>query len=115
MLPIFEVFSLISLDVNISLKQTIKLSILALCEVNLKYLIDSINYSVRGYLLLIRKDSATYMHGLAVCVKEGFPFKWGLSLQNSLDSYLFSTGFISFGALLLFPLSFAVFVLVHGF
>ena len=76
---------------------------------------DAINFYVKGYLLLIRKDSATYMHGLAVCVKEGLPFKWGLSLENSLDSYLFSTGFISFGVLFLFPLSLAVFVFVHGF
>ena len=40
--------------------------ILALCETNL----DD-NFSVRGYLLLIRKDSSTHMHGLAVYVKEG--------------------------------------------
>ena len=28
--------------------------------------IDSGNFSVRGYLPLIRKDSSTHMHGLAV-------------------------------------------------
>ena len=28
------------------------------------------------------------MHGLTVYVKEGVPFKWGLSLENSADSYL---------------------------
>ena len=28
------------------------------------------------------------MHGLAVYVKEGFPFTWDLSLENSVDSYL---------------------------
>ena len=42
------------------------LDILALCESNLAYSIDSGNFSVSGYLPLIRKDSGTHMHGLAV-------------------------------------------------
>ena len=46
------------------------------------------NISVRGYLPLIQKDSGTHMHGLAVYVKEGLPFTWNLSLENSADSYL---------------------------
>ena len=46
------------------------------------------NFSVRGYLPLIRKDSSTHMHGLAVYVKEGLPFARDLSLENSADSYL---------------------------
>ena len=29
------------------------------------------------------------MHGLAVYVKEGLPFAWDLSLENSVDSYLY--------------------------
>ena len=62
--------------------------ILALCETNLDDSIDSGNFSVRGYLPLIRKDSSTHMHGLVVCVKEGFPFARDLSLENSADSYL---------------------------
>ena len=37
---------------------------------------------------LIRKDSSTHMHGLAVYVKEGLPFARDLSLENSADSYL---------------------------
>ena len=40
--------------------------ILALCETNLDDSIDSGNFSVRGYLPLIQKDSRTRMHGLAV-------------------------------------------------
>ena len=40
--------------------------ILALCETNLDDTIDSSNFSRRGYLPLIRKDSTTHMHGLAV-------------------------------------------------
>ena len=62
--------------------------ILALCESNLDDSIDSGNFSVRGYLPLIRKDSSTYMHGLAGFVKEGLPFALDLSLENSADSYL---------------------------
>ena len=50
--------------------------------------IGSGNFSVRGYLPLIRKDSSTHMHGLAVYVKEGLPFAQDLSLENSADSYL---------------------------
>ena len=59
----------------------------ALCETNLDDSIYSGNFSVRGYLPLIRKDSTTHMHGLAVYVKEGLPFARGLSLENS-GSYL---------------------------
>ena len=64
------------------------LDILALCETNLDDSIDSGNFSVRGYLPLIQKDSGTHMHGLTVYVKEGLPFARNLSLENSADSYL---------------------------
>ena len=50
--------------------------ILALCETNLGDSVDFGNFSMRGYLPLIRKDSVTHMHGLAVYVKEGLPFPW---------------------------------------
>ena len=43
--------------------------------------------SVRGYLPLIRKDSSTHKHGVAVYVKEGLPFTRALSLETSADSY----------------------------
>ena len=62
--------------------------ILALCLANLDDSIDSSNFSVRGYLPVIQKDSSTHMHGLAVYVKEGLPFAQDLSLENSADSYL---------------------------
>ena len=55
------------------------------------------------------------MHGHAVYVKEGLPFARELSLENSADSYLFSTGFTSLSVLLLFPLSITFFRFVHGF
>ena len=35
------------------------------------------------------------MHGLEVYEKEGLPFARDLSLENSVDFYLFSTGFTS--------------------
>ena len=62
--------------------------ILALCETNLDDSIDSGNFSVRGYLPLIWKDSSTHMLGLALYVKEGLPFAWDLCLENSAYSYL---------------------------
>ena len=91
--------------------------ILALCETNLDDSIDSGNFSVRGYLPLIRKDSSTHMHGLAVYVKDGLPFAWDLSLENSADCYIlmFSTCFTSVSVLLLFPLSITFFVIMHSF
>ena len=57
-------------------------------ETNLDDSIDSGNFSVRGYLPLIQKDSSTHMHGLTVYMKEGLPFARDLSLENSADSYL---------------------------
>ena len=57
--------------------------ILALCETNLDDSIDSGNFSVRGYLPLIQKDSSTHIHGLAVYVKERLPFARDLSLEDS--------------------------------
>ena len=71
------------LNVNLSLNKT--LQTLALCETNLYDLIDSGNFSVRGYLPLIQKDSTTHIHDLAVYVKEVLPFAWDLSLENSVD------------------------------
>ena len=61
---------------------------LALWETNLDDSIDSGNFSVKGYLPLIRNDSSTHVHGLAVYVKEGLPFAQELSLEKSADSYL---------------------------
>ena len=62
-----ETFVSILLNVNLSLN---------------KNSIDSGNFSVRGYLPLIRKDSIARMHGLAVYVKEGLPFTRHLSLET---------------------------------
>ena len=62
--------------------------ILALWQTNLDDSIDSGNFSLRADLPLIGKGSFTYMHGVAVYVKEGFPFAWDLSLENPADSDL---------------------------
>ena len=98
-----------------------------LCETNLDRLIDSGNFSVRGYLPLIQKDSSTHMHGLTVYVKEGLPFARDLSLEISADSYVFDwlyvtqclTSFSSINHLHLcarfFHLSVTFLIFVHGF
>ena len=72
---------------NLSLNQ-ISPDILALYETNQDDSIDSGNFSLRGYLPLIGKDFSTHMHCLAVFVKEGTPFAWDSSLENSADPYL---------------------------
>ena len=41
-------------------------------SLNLDDSFDSGNFSVRGYLPLIQKDSVTHMHSVAVYVKEDF-------------------------------------------
>ena len=82
----FKAFFWILLIVNLSLNQAVLTFLL--CETNLDDSIDSDNFSIRGYLPLIWKDSSTHMHGLPVYAKEGLHFAWDLSLENSADSYL---------------------------
>ena len=86
--------------------------ILALCETNLDDSIDSCNFSVRGYLSLIRIDSGTHVHGLAVYVREGLPFAREF-ISRKLCKFLlmFLTDFTT----LLFFLSITFFVFVHSF
>ena len=89
--------------------------VLALCETNLDDSIDSGNFSVRGYLPLIVKDSSTHMHGHAVYVKEELPFARDLYLENSADSYLcFRLALLHSVSYFFFPLS-ITFIFVHGF
>ena len=89
--------------------------ILALCETNLDGSIDSGNFSVRGYLPSIRKDSVTQMHGLPIYVK-GLLFCTGfVSRKHYKFLLMFSTGFTSLSVLLLFSLLITFFVLMHGF
>ena len=60
--------------------------ILALWETNLGDSLDFGNFSVRGYLPLIWKDSTTYQHCLIVYVKQGLLFAQYLSQENYADS-----------------------------
>ena len=50
--------------------------------------IDSGNFSVMGYLHLIRKDYISHMYGFTVYVKERLLFAGDLPLENSVESYL---------------------------
>ena len=47
-----------------------------------------VNFSLRGYPPLIRKDSVTYIHCFTVYAKEGLPFARDLSLKQFQDSNL---------------------------
>ena len=87
-MQIFEAFVQFSFVECESFLESNSPGILALSETNLDDSIDSGNFSVRGYLPLIRKDSITHIHGLEVYVKEGLPFAQDLPLENSADSYL---------------------------
>ena len=51
-------------------------------------LIFNKHFSVKSYLPLIRKESSTHMHGLAVYVKEELLSVLDVSLGNCADSYL---------------------------
>ena len=77
-------------------------NILTVCETNLDDSIDSGNFSVRGYLPLIRNDSITHMHSLAVYVKKWLPFSWDLSLKNCGFLLMFSASFTSFNVFFFF-------------
>ena len=62
------------------------------------------NFSVRGYFPLLRKNSTTHMHGLAVYIKVGLLFLRDLSQENSVDSCL------SFRLALLYSVSYFPFL-----
>ena len=68
----FEVFVPILLNINLSLNQTLLTVLLYVRQTWMT--LDSGNFSVMGYPPLIRKESVTRMHGLAVYVKEGLAF-----------------------------------------
>ena len=88
--------------------------VLALCETSLNGSVDSGNFSVRGCISLIWKDSSTHMHGHTVHVKEGVPLAWDLQI-NSTDSYLSFLLTLLHSVLLLFLLSITFFVLCTFF
>ena len=85
-LPLFEVFfSLLSLDVNFSVNQSLLIFLLCVRQTWKTQLILAFFY-LRGDLPLNGKESNTCMHGLAVYVKEGLHFALDFSLKNSKDS-----------------------------
>ena len=88
--------------------------ILALSETNLGDSIDSDNFSVRGYLPLIRKDSSTHMHDLAVYARRTSFCTGLISRKLCRFLFMFSTGFTSLSVLLFFPRS-ITFCFVNGF
>ena len=112
-LQIFEAFVRILVIANLSLNQTVL--IFFLCETNLNNSIDSGNFPVRCYLPLIRNDSSTHMHGLAIYVKKGLPFSQDLSLENSVDSYCFRLALLHSVSYFFSPLLITFFIFVHGF
>ena len=61
--------------------------ILALCVTNLSDSKDSGNFSMRGHLLLILKNSVAGMYGLAIYAKKRLPVAQELSIENFVDSY----------------------------
>ena len=63
--------------------------ILALCETNLDDSIDSGNFSVRGYLPLIRKDSSTHAWSPSLCERRSSFCTRLISWFTSLSVYFF--------------------------
>ena len=49
-----------------------------------------LNLSVRGYLPLIRRDSVTHTHGLAVCVRKELSFAQDWSLEQPQNSIIYT-------------------------
>ena len=75
--------------------------ILSLCERSLHDSTDSVNFSVRGYLSLMQKDSTTHMHGCAVYVKQGFLLH-GIYLWNTLQIHIYVFNWLYFTQCLTF-------------
>ena len=99
-LPIFEVFVQILLNMNLSFNQTL--------STYLDDTDDSGNFSVRGYLSLIWRDYIVHMHGLSVYVKKGLPFApdfiWEiLCILAYVFDWLYFIEFIASSSILLRP------------
>ena len=89
--------------------------ILAPCETNLDDSIDSDNFSVTGYLPLIRKDCITHMHGLVVYRRKDFLCTGLTSRKLCRFLLMFLTGFTKRNVLLLFLLLITFFIIMHVF
>ncbi len=62
--------------------------VLAMCETNLNPGISSSDFSVDGYLPLIRKDSDSHMHGLAVYARSNLPLARECTLESPNHPYM---------------------------
>ena len=91
-------------------------NILALCETNLDESIDSGNFSVRGYLPLIQKDSSTFIFMVSQFIlKKDFPLHRS-HLQKTLQILTYVFDWLYFTqCLTFFPLLITFFIFVHGF
>ena len=87
---------------------------LSLCGTNLDDSIDSANFSLRGYLPLIQKDSTNHIHSLRVYVNEGLSLACDLSQENSVNSYLCFRMALPHSVSYFFSLSITC-VFMHGF
>ena len=102
--------------VNISLNQTLLTFLLCAGYADLDDKIDSVNFSVRDYLPLIRKDSKTHNVWPRSLCQGRTSFCMGLIYRELCRSLLMcSTGFTSLSVLLLFPIAITFFVFVLGF
>ena len=85
-------------------------------EITMYGSIDSGNFSVRGYLPLIQKDSTTHMHILALSEGRTFFQAGFMSRKLWKLSLMFSTGLASQSvSYFFFPLLITFFVFMHGF
>ena len=89
-------------------------NILTVCETNLDDSIDSGNFSVRGYLSLIQKDSTTHK-SCSFCEGRTSFCTGPISRKLSRFLLMFSTGSTSLSVLFLFLLSVTFFVFLHSF
>ena len=61
---------------------------LALSETNLSPNIADSDFSIPGYLPIIRKDSSTHMHGLAVYARETLPISRETHLEKPTEPFM---------------------------
>ena len=107
-------FVLISLDVNLSLSQTLLIFLLYMrhtwntqSTLAIYLWVDVFPYCQLFY-------SITQMHGLAVYVKDGLSFEWDLFRKLWGFLFIFLICFTSFGVLLLLSLFITIFFFVHS-
>ena len=61
---------------------------LALSETNLSATMADSDFSIPGYLPIIRKDSSTHMHGLAVYARDTLPISREAHLEKPSETFM---------------------------